>query len=242
MTSATYWLPTDALRSARAAGPFVAAIDAWADSWFTSKAWVAGNHFSSAGASGWSVLRQVGGIDIMARPKAVVDLAFALLGQKSRQSLTETDLRLLRRLAGRAIDDLSQRLEAVFPGGSGRIGTSARKRWQLDIGPAADPILAIMLDESLLATVARTAFSPCRAPTPLFAASTAVEDIIVPMSGRIGAARLAIEQIDAIEVGDLLVLDETADALVRLNIAGRASDLRFSIGETDGRLTLTMQE
>ncbi len=242
MKPALAWMPQAALRDARAARPFAACVRTWAENWFAASAWTAAGAFDPAVTTEWSVLSDEPAFQLLGKPKALMELAFAVLGQQPRQGLTDADLRFLRRLGSRAMDDLRAGVEAILPPGAVRTDAAAQPTWRLTIGRGQQAFLAIALNQATLAAVARNTYSPTRAPSRLSPVQGALDDLAVPLSGRIGSARLAVEQIGALEVGDLLLLDEAPNAALRLTVAGEPSDLYFAIDDSGDRLTLTMQD
>lgn len=242
MSQAVAWLPADALQGPRAAQPAADAIAAWGRHWFATGDWSAGTRYEPAAAGDWALLREEPGFRIAARPKAMLALAFALLGEKLRTDLSDADLKLLRRLAARALDDLAARLQTAFPSQGDAPRAPGKPEWQLTVGTPAEPWLALVVDEPMLAAATRRTYSASRRDVPLAKVSEAVAGIDVSFSARIGSALLAIEQIDLLEIGDLLLLDQCHPASAQLTVAGRTSDLRFTVGDAGDRLTLTMQD
>jgi flagellar motor switch/type III secretory pathway protein FliN len=164
-----------------------------------------------------------------------------MLGEDERPHLTSRDLRLLRRLAGEALDDLVARLEATLPaGGAGAAGDGARR--SLTLAMAGEPLLEVTLDRTDLCLLAQRTFTPRGHRTSLAPAATAFADVAVPVAGRLGRAALAIDQIGALEPGDVLVLDRELDEAVELLVAGRDSPLRCDITERDGAIGLVVRE
>lgn len=244
MTSPIPWMPREALCGERAAQPLARMIAEWSETWFPGGGeWAAAHAFQSPRPGDWSILRQEASFNLVGKPKAMIDLAFALLGEHPREELTETDLRLLRRLAARAVDDLGARIETCLSPAACAVDPVVQANWHLGIGPAGRSVLAVGVSQPTLVAIGRTAFAPVRNSPPLLvAARDAIDSVELPTAGRIGTARLSVEQIDAVAVGDILVLDEGAGARVQLIVAGRPSNLFFAIDEIGDRLTLTMQE
>lgn len=236
------WIPTTALRENRVAQPFAAVVGAWAETWFATAGWRPADAFDAGVSPDWSVICDEGSFQLQAKPKALLELAFAALGEKPRQGLTDTDLRFLRRLGSRIVDDLARGVGAIAPSGSAAADGPAQPIWRLTIGRGQQAWLAIALSQVTLTAVARASFLSVAAKSPLTSIREALDDVPVPLSGRIGSARLAVEQIGSLEVGDLLLLDESIGAPLHLAVAGRLSNLCFKIDEGGDRLALTMQE
>lgn len=242
MKPALPWIPSAALRHSRASQPFAAAVRSWADNWFATAGWTTADNFETGVSPDWSILRDEGQFQLLGKPKALLELAFSVLGEKPRQGLTDADLRFLRRLGGRVIDDLRASIEAILPSGAVGIDVPGQPRWRLTVGRGQQAWLAISLNQAVLTPVVRAGFPVTKGKSRLSPVRDALDEVPVHLSGRLGSARLAVEQIGALEVGDLLLLDEAASAPLSLTVAGQPSDLYFAIDDSGDRLTLTMQE
>lgn len=234
MGAAIPWLPPGALSGESAARPVVAAVAAWSADWLGG-GWRPAASFTRAAADDWTAVRQGDVADVIGRPKAVLDLAFALLGVRSRTDLTQADLRLLRRVAGDALDDLSDRVGHVC----GDVRASDGPRWRLKVGPDERGPLAITLPEAALATIARRVFKPIARAVTLSSLRAAVAERSVDCTAWLGRAALSVEQFGALEPGDIILLDQPVGDTVPLAIGGRLSDLMVALG--DGA-TLTQQD
>lgn len=238
------WLPAGVLGDERAARPFAVAISAWSARWFARSRWTAASCFEVAANADWSLLHDGAAFQLFGKPKALVELAFAILGQPPRPGLTDTDMRYLRRLGSRALDDLAAGIEpiAVLGSGAAPMHAAAEPLWQLDIGRPRQPSLAIIVAQSTLVAAARKSYPAVRPSAALARPRDAVADVAVSLAGRVGSARLAVGQIGSLEVGDLLLLDTSAERPLELAVAGRPSNLFFAIDSNSDRLTLTMQD
>ncbi len=242
MKPAVAWLPTDTLRGHRAAQPFAAAVASWAEKWISQPGWGAAAAFETGVPDDWSILREETGFRLLGKSRALIELACAMLGQKPRPGATDLDLRFLRRLGGRAIDDLCLSLATVGSSAASQGDPGAQAIWRLPIGTRQQSWFAVAVSGAALAETARSRYPAARSRPKMISPREALGDVRVPLSARIGTARLAVEQIGTLEVGDLLLLDEAATAPLRLTVAGEPSELYFSIGHDGDRLTLKMQE
>ena len=237
------WLPRSALEGERAAAPFVSAVRDWTSTWFLGPGWRPAGAFSPAEAGEWSVLREDGMTSLLARPGALLDLAFAILGHQPRGDLTDADKRLLRRLASRALDDLHARIVALFPDGLRKLAHArGGARLALGIGSQMDEGLAITVDSASLAALTRAAYAPSGTPARLSSRREAVMGETVRIEAMLGRASLAIQQIDTLEPGDIVMLDTSAGGSVQLVIDGTPSTIAFALGESADRVTLTLQD
>jgi flagellar motor switch/type III secretory pathway protein FliN len=233
-------MPEECLRDARVARAAGQAASAWARAWFAQASWDAVGAWAPEDGThdGWSTLREGGRIALRARAGAILDIAFAMLGEPARGDLTTRDLRLLRRLAGDALDDLLSRLEDTLPDDdAGSIGPE-QERWGRVLAMDGEPILRVSLDRADVCLLARRAFGPTHAAGGLDRASVALAGVEVSIAAQIGRASLAIDEIGALEPGDILVLDREVNDPVDLVVAGRKSPLRCSLTDVDGAMGL----
>ena len=214
-----------------------AAIAAWSGTWFAAAGWQAASTFRPDDAETWTVLSQGTAGTLVGRPRARLELALALFGGRARPNPTDADLVLLRRLAGRAIDDLQTRLDTALPAtaGSGPV-------WRLSIGPGPRPPLAIEIPQASLVALARRSTSPRAARGVLTPRHDAVADRPLRCAALLGTATLAVKDIDALEPGDVLLLDQPVDAAIPLLVEGKPSHLRFAIDRLDEQVTLILQD
>lgn len=244
MRPAKPWLPDDCLRSQRSAHSMVEAVGDWSRAWFKADGWKPGTCFSTGVAEGWAGLSDDGRASITARAGAVTDLALAILSTKPpRIPPAQRDLQFLRRLGAKAVDDLSVRIADVLPPRTQDADRLASgPQWQLAIGPAEGPALAVTIGEPDLIALARKTYRPLAARGSMVGPREPLQEMPVTIAGIVGNARLAVEQIKSLEIGDVIVLDQKSDMPVRLVIEGRVTGLPVFIGQQDGRQTLSLQD
>lgn len=243
------WLPQTALASARASQPFKRVVDEWRSAWFARHGWeVLGDWDASErqSAAEWSMLRVAGDATIRGKSKAVVALALTILGQADRKDLTDRDLRLLRALGGRALDDLETRL-MQFLGRDERYASigpdGGTEIYTLLIGRIGEANLSIECEKSaLIRTVLGTYPNDKTASAALEMRSAAYEDQKLSIAAFLGSATLSLEQIGELEVGDVIPLDRTSDTPALLMVGEQRSALACKLGQADNRITLTMQD
>lgn len=242
------WLPANCLTARRAAEPFERIVAAWASEWFKGDGWHVLGTWDAVGqpdASDWTILRDASRLQLKAKPKAMQTLALAVLGMDEQPKCTEQDLRLMRRVAGRALDDLQVRLEqglgsgqatnTIYPGENGAT-------YSLLIGIVGGAQLAVECAAADLVALVRQTYPATSLPDDLQDASTAPETQPIKVAAHLGSASISIEQIAGLETGDILILDRSADASVHLRINDTPTDLPFALGEADGKITLELQE
>ncbi len=248
MSAASPWLPTNCLVSRQAAAPFERIVDAWAGEWFADTGWRVLGTWDAGGspdASGWSVSRDAARLRIKVRPHALRSLALAVLGVQEQARYTEQDLRLMRRVAGQAIDDLHARLEDGLgpapsqPAGCDRDGTRIHT---LLIGIVGAAQLAIECTQADLVTIVRGTFPASGLLAALESRGDAYAGRALHVAAHIGEARLSLEQITALEQGDVIMLDRQCDEPVHLMVGEQRTDLSFHLAERGGRVVLEYQD
>lgn len=238
MSRAQPWLPEECLAEegvTRLVGSIVAD---WGQGWFARAPWQAAGVWAPEAwpCDGWTTLRDDGRIAVRGNGGAILRMAFAMLGEPERPNLTTRDLRLLRRVSADALDDLHAQLAAGLPARDLSGGTGP-DRWGLVLAMAGEPLLSLSLDRHDLCLLARRTYAPVHAAGRLDPVAEAVAEVRVPIAARIGRASLAIDQIGALEPGDILVLDREADDLVDLVVAGVQSH-PCSLTDLDGAMGL----
>lgn len=244
MSSTQSWLPKSTLQSERAVRPFAAAVADWAEAWFPDRAWRAAPGFQPAGEGGdWSVLREDTHFSIVGRPKATLDLSFALLGQRPRQDLTQADHQLLRRLAATALDDLHKRTGSLYAASLRQAsGSASRSRLRLTIGPDNQAKIAIEAELGALTALIKSSFRAVAGRRELVAPRGAIAQQPVRIEAHLGSAALSIAQIETLEVGDIVVLDRPLDAPARISINNRLGAMPFALGDDGSNVLLTLQD
>jgi flagellar motor switch/type III secretory pathway protein FliN len=245
MSQEVPWLPDACLRDDRACRRLNQTIAEWSRRWLPHGRWHAIGPMSQvddgADDGEWSVLRTGGRSTIEGTPGAVLRLALAMLGDDDRSSLSPRDRKFLRRLASQAIDDLIASVDELLPGSDGLAATWVGKPWSLPIGPAAEPLLQVSIATSDLCLLARQAF-PQNAVGALDSRCSAVADMRVPISVHLGMARMDVAQFDALEPGDVIVLDRSVTSPASLLVAGRLTALPCTVSQQDSALLLHLAE
>src|SRR5687768_11853739 len=175
------WLPEQCFGEegvARLVGRIVAG---WGQAWFARASWDTAGVWTPEAwpRNGWTALRDEGRVALRGHGGAILRLAFAMLGEPERPNLSSRDLRLLRRVAGDALDDLVARLEAGLPDRDATDG-AGQERWGLTLTMSGEPILSLSLDRHDVCLLARRTFAPLRAGGGLDPATAAVAEVRVP--------------------------------------------------------------
>lgn len=245
---ATPWLPASCLTARRAAEPFERIVKAWGEEWFSANAWQVLGTWDAVGqpdASDWAVLRDAARLRVKGRPKAMHALALALLDAKEPAKRTDQDVRLMRRVASRALDDLQGRIEDSLgsaPSQSGSYPAESGATYTLLIGVVGGAQLAVECAAADLVQIVRQTFPTKTMTDQLDLRDDAFDEATVTVGASLGQASLSIEQLEQLEVGDILVLDRILDAPAQLTIQETLTDLPFALGEAEGKITLELQE
>jgi hypothetical protein len=245
MSQPVPWLPDACLRSERAGRRLGELVADWSRRWIAHDRWQAVGPWSEGSGiedeNDWSLLRSGGRSTVEGASRAVLRLALAMLGEDDRTSFTPRDLKFLRRLAGQAIDDLVAAIDQLLPAGDGAGGVWVGRPWSLPIGPPAEPLLRVSIARADLCLLARHAY-PRRAAGPLDTRGSAVADMCVSVSAHLGMARMDVAQFDALEPGDVIVLDRSVSAPAMLLVAGRQTPLPCTVSQQDAALVLQLAE
>jgi hypothetical protein len=245
MSQAVPWLPDACLKSERAGMRLNETVADWSRRWLPRGRWQAiGQVDGAAGGmedSGWSLLRTGERSTLEGKSAAVLRLAVAMLGEDARTVFSPRDHKFLRRLAGQAMDDLVGAVDQLLPGGDGPGRAWVGHPWSLSIGPSAEPLLQVSIARSDLCRLARLAY-PRHSACPLEARGASVAEFDVPISVQLGTATMDVAQFEALEPGDVIVLDQPITAPATLQVAGRRSPLRCTLGQEDGAFVLQLAE
>ena len=239
------WLPDCALRSPYAAQALASVVNGWLADWLPSHNWRGGEALAPVtDRDGWARLRGDDGFAIAGRPRAMMDLAYAVLGRKSgsptTDRTTDRDARLLRRMAATALDDFMQRIDKILPS-AGYEAASARQ-WELTIGPAGAPVIAVQLPQSAVAAFARRAFPATAAIAPMSDPRGVAQNAPLTARASLGTAALAVDQIMGIEVDDIILLDTAPGDPIALEVEGVPLGRRFHFAQSDGLISLELAE
>jgi len=245
MSRGVPWLPDACLRNERAATQLVEAVEGWSRRWIARGRWRAIGTLDEASddpdTGGWSALRTGGRSTLEGMPRSVLRLALAMLGEDERATFSSRDHKFLRRLAGEALDDLAALADQVVPGSDRSEGAWVGTPWTLPIGPIAEPLLRISLARADLCVLARQSF-PRNPVGSLEPRGTAVSETLVPISIHLGTAKMDVTQFDALEPGDVIVLDRSVTDPAMLLVADRPTPLPCTLSQQDAALVLHVAE
>jgi hypothetical protein len=233
------WLPSDCLASYAASEPFARLIADWAEHWFASDRWEVLGSWRPAldqPEASWPSLRiSPHGFAILADHDAVLSLALAALGSAEQANYTQADLRVLRRLSSRILDDLETRLSNL-PGNPIGAVSSETEHFMLGIGTRQRNWLSLSCAKARLAAIVRSELPRFHTGAPLTSAAAAFADNRVEISAMLGRASLRVGDIRHLEVGDVIMLDQSGDEPLPLQVEGQATTLHGVLAEADGRV------
>jgi flagellar motor switch/type III secretory pathway protein FliN len=243
MSAPEIWMPQDSLRQERAVRPVGKLLGEW------STTWLAGQRCEITG--GWGPPEEEGDARILLRDSgqwlvlggkgSIMQIACAMLGEPERTDFTPADLRLLRRVASEALDDLAERLEAALPKHSGMAGRSD-ERWAVKVSLAGRPCFELSLDRGALSSLTRQTYRPEAAAMSLDPCSTALDQVAVHVAAHLGSSTLDLGQVANLEPGDVLLLDQVVEEPLVLIVADRKSSLRGALSQSDKALAVTLCE
>ena len=233
------WLPDCALRSSYAVRALASVTNGWLADWLPSNDWRTGECFVPVvDRDGWTRLRGDDGYTIVGRSRAMMDLAHAVLGRKTSSPTADRDAQLLRRIATAALDDCLQRVERVVPPGGYEAGDG--RLWELVIGPANAPVIALQLTQAAVVTLVRDAVPARAAIRPMSNVREVVRNTPLAALASLGTATLAVDQIIGIEIDDIILLDTAPDDPVGLAVEDISLGRRFRFAQSDGLISLEL--
>ncbi len=247
------WLPDTCLTSRAAVGPIAHHVAAWTADWFRSDPWdVLGtwDESNASTAQKWTQLRECGAMTITGKSRAQISLALAILGsdlsaRDADTSCTQTDLRLLRRIASRALDDLAARVKQAFPATtSADLATydqAEQRVFSLLIGSLGSAMIAFECSEIDLTTICRETFPSTDPASTLVSCNSAIEDVALNVAARLGATSISMGELSGLGVGDILILDQSSNVPTSLTINNHVTPLLCTIGESNNSCVLEFQ-
>lgn len=245
------WLPGGALRRNVLDAALEDAIGLWSGKWFAGSAWrlSAGDPADGAERS-WTGLADGVAIGLAADARGAV--ASAMLGGAPGQGFREpNDRRLAERLADACVDDLRKRVAQLF-----RLPTDEVWREGALADHVADaagyeaavcatggrPHLRLVVSHALLVAWIKAGVSIPAQPIELGSLGESLQRHVVELGARVGGCALSLPELDALNVGDVLVLDRPLEGPLQLALDGRAVDRRCMMDAGEGRLALALIE
>ncbi|OJW72040.1 MAG: hypothetical protein BGO57_01900 [Sphingomonadales bacterium 63-6] len=237
------WLPDSALLDARTAEPVARYVQQWASEWFAAARpclpprWEKLAH--GPATLGFALHHEGRGFRLAVHEEGRLALGSQLLGR----TLAEHDLRtpqdraLIEGLVGKALASLGSLLDNVLPQDNSPDG------FALPVTSAdGELLLRIEAGAGLLALLARGWAGSGRKRAPLSPRSAAMGPQPLRLGARLGSSRLALAEIETLEIGDVLTLDTPLaaplDALID-DVPNASGALALVPGESGIQLQLT---
>lgn len=187
------------------------------------------------------------GFALFTRAEERLRLASLLLGRpiEPRHLRTDHDRALVERLVDRAIGDLADHIARSLPQSSNG-KTSPQSNFAFSaafrLSNGGRDILRIGTHRRFLVELAKHNAPPARARRSLDTRSSAIALQTVDLSSLVGCASLNYHELEGLEVGDVITLDDRADARRHLFVAGRPVGDCVAIAANDDRLSLIIEK
>jgi hypothetical protein len=166
-------------------------------------------------------------------------------GMRGNAPVRVADRQILDRLGNRALEDLLERLLSAV-GEDNKAMRSMEKSiaanesewrwWRLGINRQT-PCLMLGLSQSLMRKLARAALPPVSQPE-LAPVKVGLAKQQVAVGSHIGHCVLNLDEISNLAIGDLLILDQRADQLFDLTVAGLSAKQKCSLEQDDAGTVL----
>lgn len=237
------WLPDSALLDARTAEPVARCVQEWAGEWFAAPQpclpprWEKLAH--SPATLGFTSLHEGRGFRLAIHEEGRLALGSQLIGRPiaGHDLRTPHDRAVIENLVRKSLASLGSLLEAALPKGNSTEG------YALPITSAdGELLLRIEAGAGLLALLARGWAGQSRKRAPLGPRSAAIWPQPLRLSASIGSSRLALAEVETLEIGDVLTLDTplsaSLDALID-NVPTATGALALVPGESGLQFQLT---
>lgn len=210
------WLPDGAASSTRLASACQGMLAVWQEAWLVRGAepvTLQACRLANAGDEP-SRIASAPGVELVQTPAMTADLQRALVGPFDRAALTPSDENLLDNVVRAALRDFGEQLVAgAVAGGSGG-GVSTVTLACGGVSLARLKLSRDLVIRLIKAPIVRNVRPP---PPRLWAA---LEHCKVPISAELGSAEVSLDDLGALVVGDVLVLEAAAGAQVELCAGG----------------------
>lgn len=249
------WLPSQALERADLDDELGEMLGLWSRKWFAQGEWRASAPLSADRPADVSELcwwALADGLAIAVAPDATHAVASAMLGDLPGGGLTEGgDLELAGKLADACLADLKKQLQRLLrlPEEDGwresEIGAPFPHEpayFAAIVAGAGRPRLCVAVTRELLISRIKAGLSIAVFPIELGSLSDGLERQTVDVGARIGGCELSLCELDALGVGDVVVLDHALDLPLELALDGRPIGRRCAVDHADDRLALELYE
>lgn len=244
MTAYRSWLPAGVLQSDEAARLAADIVGGWTDEWIAASVWKTHDRWAIANITlgdEWTSLRRSGGLSILSNAQSVAMLALAILGCTDQQA-NAGDLKLMRRLAGEALDDLLSRMQAAGLAAAASLTEESEPDLVIAIGTGQTPLLQLLCSQQALTAAVRKGFTTTPLTNHLWPRQAGLHELEAHVGALLGRASLPLDTLQTLETGDVLILDHMAADPVEMLVAGRPSGMAGTMCERHGQFVLELQD
>ncbi|AKM07973.1 FliM/FliN family flagellar motor C-terminal domain-containing protein [Pelagerythrobacter marensis] len=243
------WLPDCAFTGQTTLAPLASCSAEWSAAWLANETLEPDLNWNRGGIdAAFTPQATVNGFALFATPERRLRLASALLGRtlEARHLRTEYDRALLDKLVDRALADLTDRIRQSLSFTSSKLTQPAMRpdsifRAALRTGNGLD-VVHLVTSKSVLIEVARRRAARPRARNPIHSRARAIETQAVELSALVGHTSLSFHDLQELETGDVIALDDQANRPRDLFAGGRlCAKACVEIAANDGRLSLIIE-
>lgn len=218
-STAVSWLPPGTPPSPALQTLLATLIEAWSVRWFAGSPVVLAPLTHGSVDLAWRAL--VEGMMLGAAPEAVVGVGARVIGVEGSDR-SGRDRALLEEVGEECLADLRSRLTPLVeaPTTASWRPVSTVPTWSATIG-GRDVGIALGLSDALFAALVRRTM-PSQSSVPLGSGVDALACLEISVSAAVGRADLRVADLQALEVGDVVVLDRALADAVPLAVDGRA--------------------
>lgn len=236
------WLPDGAFTSARIARALTPALGQWSDRWLPKTVLTVDRVVDGPAPPPAPGERAIAGpiASAILTGAGKRHLLEGVLSIRLPSHLEEIDHRLLDAFANELVLDLIMSVEAALPElpGAGVVDSHG-----LVLALSGEAVLNLTLPSAALVPLIKAILPetvrPRSKPRGRIAA---LGPTAIGVEGRLGQVRLTAEDVDALAVGDVLILDRSLEAPADLNIAPDGPLIaRGTLGQNGGRVSLQLQ-
>jgi flagellar motor switch/type III secretory pathway protein FliN len=221
LSPARNWLPDSAFLGKSTMAPLADAVGVWSGQWLSTG--------ELSQNSGWrkflgpipEMRVSVGeGSAILCPQDSRLELASLLLASEvsARRLRTVQDRRVIDHLVDEALAGLAAALRDVL---STAGYSDEGPYYALDFGHSpSEAVLAVTCSHSCLIELARSQAQPSRGQTPTEPLTAVISGQAVSIGAMLGNCRLTLAEIEALDVGDIIVLDQRTRTPIDLMIGG----------------------
>lgn len=216
------WLPEGAFGTATVDAVLADVLCAWSAQWFARRtatvSYVRPHDAAHAAPGTAQLLGERAALQLPARGKRLL-LEALLDTDLSQQILGEGDRRVLDDLTGQVLDDLVVRLDKFF---EAEARHDEERRLSVGVVFGTGELLIITVPDHILVPALRARVSRSeQARAPLRKRLQALAETKIVAEAVLGHVELSMSDIEALDVGDVLVLDRALEEPIDLYVSGK---------------------